>query len=241
MISIVFLLCLILCVLTFLFFRQRKHLDKLTENLDALKETQEIKEIKSNLEGRDQERIRIAKDWHDGIGNSLSTLRLLLDTIQPKNQERHTEALTLLEHTQREFRQIIDSELINNFSTEIAILHCFEHWKHLFALGNIELIFEVYDLYEYKSIPMRFKAHLYRMTQELLTNVLNHSAASKIQVELKMIKDILQLSVIDNGKGFIQKPTLRSVKDRLQYLNGWIEINTGEKKGTQIYLFIPLK
>jgi len=146
MISIIFLLLLIVSVLIFLFIQQRKRLKELTETLQELEEVQEIKEIKSNLEGRDQERSRITKDWHDGIGNSLSTLRLLFDAIQTENQERHTEALTLLEHTQREFRQIIDNELINNFSTEVAIRNCFEQWKRQLTLGNIEFNFKVYNL-----------------------------------------------------------------------------------------------
>jgi len=240
MVSIIFLLLLILSTLVFLVLRQRKRLNELTENLETLKDAQEIKEIKANLEGRDQERTRIAKDWHDGIGNSLSTLRLLFDTIQTENQERHTEALTLLEHTQREFRQIIDSELINNFSTEVDIRNCFEQWKRQLALGNIQLNFKVYNLIKYSNVSMKIKAQLYRMTQELLTNALKHSTASKIEVELKTIENTLQLSVGDNGKIAIEVPTLRSVEDRLQSINGKLRINTKENNGTIIQVFIPL-
>ena len=239
MVGIIFLLLLIISVLIFLVLRQRKRLNGLTENLQELREVQEIKEIKSNIEGRDQERVRIAKDWHDGIGNSLSTLRLLVDTIHAKNQDRHTEALTLLEHTQREFRQIIDNELINNFSTEVAIHHCFEQWKRQLALGNIELTFKVYKLISYNNLPMKIKAQLYRMTQELITNVLKHSAASKIQVELKTIERTLQLSVSDDGKGTIEVPSLRSVEDRLRSINGELLINTKERKGILVRLIIP--
>jgi len=240
MFSIVFLLILIISVLVFLFLQQRNRSNELTENLQELKEIQEIEVLKSNLEGRDKERARIAKDWHDGIGNSLSTLRLLFDTIQTDNQERHTELLTLLEHTQREFRQIIDNELINNFSTERAIRNCFEQWQRQFALGNIDLVFKVYKLLEYDKVPMSIKAHLYRMTQELLTNVLKHSEASKIYVELKSIKNILQLSVRDNGKGAVEEPTLRSIKVRLNILNGDLGIETKENEGAIICVRIPL-
>ncbi len=240
MISIIFLLLLILILFVFLFLQQKKQVTRLTENLQELEEIQEIKIIKSNLEGRDQERARIAKDWHDGIGNSLSTLRLIVDTIQPHNQERHAEALSLLEHTQQEFRQIIDNELINGFSTEIAVRNCFEQWKRQFNLGNIKMNFVVYNLLEYNEVSIKIKAHLYRMTQELLTNILKHSEASIIQVELEMIKNRLQLFVSDNGKGGKQTPVLRSVEERLESLNGQIEIEITEGTGTSIKLFIPL-
>ncbi len=241
MTSIVFLLLLILSGLIFLVLRQRKHLRRLAETLQELKEIQEIKEIRANLEGRDQERLRIAKDWHDGIGNSLATLRLLFDTIQTKNQDRHSEALTLLEHTQREFRQIIDNELINNFSTEVAIHNCFEQWKRQFALGNIELNFKVYKLLSYNNVPIATKAHFYRMTQELLTNALRHSNASKIQVELKSIEGLLELSISDNGTGVTEIPTLRSIEDRLQRVDGQIQISSNAATGTMIQMSIPLK
>ena len=241
MISIIFLLLLILSVLVFLFLQQRRRLNKLTETLHELQEDQEIATLKSHFNGREKERVRIAKDWHDGIGNSLATFRLLFDTIQTDNQEKHTEALTLLEHTQREFRQIIDNELINSFSTEVAIRDCFKQWQRQFALGNIDLRFKVYNLLEYDKVPMKIKGHLYRMTQELLTNVLKHSAATDIQVELGIVKHSLQLSVEDDGKGLAAAPTLRSIKDRIQILNGRLEVDRTVKKGAKICLFIPLK
>ena len=97
-----------------------------------------------------------------------------------------------------------------------------------------------HNLLEYNKVPIKIKAHLYRMTQELLTNILKHSEASIIQVELEMIKNRLQLFVSDNGKGGKQAPVLRSVEERLHYLNGQIEIDIKEGKGTLVKLFIPL-
>jgi len=79
------------------------------------------------------------------------------------------------------------------------------------------------------------------MTQELLTNALKHSTASKIEVELKTIENMLQLVVSDNGKGATEVFTLRSVEDRLQSINGRLQINTNERNGTMIRIFIPFE
>ncbi len=242
--SIIFLLLMGVIALAYLLYQQRKNIQSLEETLSELKEVQEIKEIKANLKGRDQERVRIAKDWHDGIGNSLSTLRLIVDTIQPKNQAAHTEALSLLEHTQREFRAIIDDELLNGFSSESAIKHTFSNWQHQFLLGDITLIYEVYDLLEYNDCSAVLKAHFYRITQELLTNVIKHSKATKVEVIIKEKKAELQLVIEDNGVGWsLDRQTedgLRSIKDRLKVLEGVIKIDSKENKGTKIEISIPV-
>ena len=243
MISIVFLLLLGLCILGFLLYRQKIRSHSLTETIQELKEIQEVKEIKSYLEGRDQERIRIAEDWHDGIGNSLSTLRLIVDTIQPKNLERHSEALSLLEHTQREFRQIIDNELVNDFSDKTAIIQVFEKWTQQLQFGNIVFVFKVYDLSLYDDCQPIFKSHLYRIVQELLTNTIKHAKSSKIEIELRTENQWLSLSVEDNGVGLKKvvgaQKLMRSVNRRLTLLKGEMKIESRENEGTKIQIRLP--
>lgn len=245
MISIVFLLLLGLCLLGYLFYQCKIKNYILLETIQELKEIQEIKEIKSYLEGRDEERVRIAEDWHDGIGNSLSALRLIVDTIQPKNPARHTEALLLLEHTQREFRQIIDNELVNDFSDKAAIIQVFEKWTRQLQFGNIIFVFKVYDLNEYNDCQPIFKSHLYRIVQELLTNVIKHASASQIEIELREEKEQLSLIIFDDGIGLkrqvANKKLLRSVNRRLVLLKGKMQFKKGGSGGTTIQLMLPLE
>jgi len=242
--SIVFLLLLGLFVLAYLYYLQKKKNILLTETIHELEEIHEIKTIKSYLKGRDEERTRIAEDWHDGIGNSLSTLRLIVDTIQPENLERHTEALSLLEHTQREFRQIIDNELVNDFSDTAAIVQTFKKWTQQLQFGNIDLIFKVYDLNSYDDCQLIFKTHLYRIVQELLTNSIKHAKATQIKVEFRLEEAHLFVSVADNGIGMkgnlTSKKALRSVNRRLTLLEGKLRIKTTEQEGTEIHLILPL-
>lgn len=246
MTSIVFLLLLSLLGLVYLLYVQKKKNNILTESIQELKEIEEIKEIKAYLKGRDEERTRIAEDWHDGIGNSLSTLRLIIDTVQPKNPARHTEALSLLEHTQQEFRQIIDNELVNDFSDKATIIRVFEKWAQQLQFGNIMFIFKVYDLKSYENCQPIFKSHLYRITQELLANTIKHAKASQIRIELREEKAELSLIIKDNGIGLKaqlgKKTLLRSVNRRLILLEGTVQIEEAiPRKGTVIQLIFPLK
>lgn len=243
MLGIIFLLLTGCITLAYLLYRHRKKVQILKETLADLKEVQEIKEIKASLEGRDQERIRIAKDWHDGIGNSLSALRLIIDTIQPKNQAAHTETLSLLEHTQREFRQIIDNELMHDFADESAIVKTFSQWQQRLQLGNINLNYKVYDLLLYNTCSLEIKAHLYRIAQELLTNTIKHAQAKEVEIVLKEKEKYLLLSVTDDGIGWNlenqAKNGLRSVKERLSLLKGTIQIDSIINSGTKIEVSIP--
>ncbi|MFK7983872.1 MAG: sensor histidine kinase [Saprospiraceae bacterium] len=246
MISIIFFVLLSLVGLVYLLYSQKNKNDILTETIQELKEIQEIKEIKAYLAGRDEERVRIAEDWHDGIGNSLSTLRLIADTIQPKNPERYHEALSLLEHTQREFRQIIDNELVNDFSDKAAIIRVFEKWVQQLQFGNIMFVFKVYDLKLYKKCQPIFKSHLYRIVQELLANTIKHANASRISIEFREEKAQLSLTIKDNGIGLKEqlgkKTLLRSVNRRLILLEGTMQIGeTISTNGTVIQLMLPLK
>ncbi|GEM_PF-3052444 len=245
MISIVFLLLLSLVGLVYLLYSQKKKNFILTETIQELKEIHEIKEIKSYLEGRDQERARIAEDWHDGIGNAMSTLRLIVDTIQPKNPERHNEALSLLEHTQREFRQIIDNELVNDFSNRAAIISILEKWARQLLFGNIDFVFKVYDLKRYENCSLIFKSHFYRIMQELLANIIKHANASIIQLEIQEEEEHLSLGIIDDGGGLKEavdkKDLFRSIKRRLVLLDGRMQIETVTNKGTKIKLILPLE
>ncbi len=244
MISIVFLLLFGLFVLAFLLYRQQKKTHLLRESIQELKEVQEIKEIKSYLKGRDEERTRIAEDWHDGIGNSLATLRLIVDTIQPQNTERHTEALSLLEHTQREFRQIIENELVNDFSDKAAIIPVFEKWQQQLQFGNIMFVFKVYNLYKYNDCQPIFKTHLYRIVQELLANTIKHAKASKIKIELREEKDLLLLNMEDNGIGFKKEQSahnfMRSINRRLTILKGEMKLTEEKDNGVKIQIKLPL-
>ena len=245
MISIVFLLLLGLCVLSYLFYQQKRRNTLLVETNQELKEIHEVKEIQTYLKGRDEERTRIAEDWHDGIGNSLATLRLILDTIQPKNPARHTEALSLLEHTQREFRQIIDNELVNDFFDRAAIIHVFEKWTEQLRFGNIMFVFEVYDLKLYNDYSLTFKSHLYRIVQELLANAIRHAKASQIKIEFREEDAQLSLIIIDNGIGFkeqtVKKKLLRSINRRLALLKGKMQVKEDiSTNGTIIQLILPL-
>lgn len=88
---------------------------------------------------------------------------------------------------------------------------------------------------------------VFRILQELLTNVARHAQATKIRCALEKQKDMVTLHFSDNGKGITQKQIskprsfgLMGVRERVNYLAGKLEINGIPDKGTSIIVSIPL-
>lgn len=237
------LLVIIVLILVPLLFKQLQRIKKLEERLANLIEVQEVREIKAQLAGRDMARSRIAKDWHDGIGNSLSTLKLLLDTIKASNLERYQATLNLMLETQVEFRQIIEQENTVNFSTRDDMLRILEKWQYRLGLGNIVLEFEVFPLKQYELADASLSNHFYRIIQELINNTIKHAAASKIHIKILEEEKGIRLVVQDNGNGIKasdkEQQLLKTVRNRVRVLNGTLSIRTEDKKGTIIDIYVP--
>ena len=98
-----------------------------------------------------------------------------------------------------------------------------------------------------ESIPFEVSLCLYRVTQECLNNVANHSGARKVTVAIRGDKDGILLSVTDNGKGF--DPGLLAdqsglgivgIRERVRLVDGIVSIDSQPGRGTQIDVRVPL-
>lgn len=86
---------------------------------------------------------------------------------------------------------------------------------------------------------------MFRLMQEAAQNVIKHSGATTIKVKLEILKDRLISIVADNGKGFNPEEKsdnsfgLIGMKERVEMLNGKLEIVTGQGKGTTVTINVP--
>ena len=98
-----------------------------------------------------------------------------------------------------------------------------------------------------KTTGNKVLSSIYRIVQEALNNVIRHSHASKVVVELKMDVEKVELKIEDNGDGFavdkvdINKTSgLRNIKERVDILGGSLEIISDSQSGTQLIINIPV-
>ena len=194
-----------------------------------------------------QERKRISKDLHDGIGQKLTALKLGIINLAPQLQDK-------------ELKQQLD-QISNEFSKSAEELRQISHQMMPKALMEQGLIQALEDLlentfkfspitcnFEYYKVEGRYAERLevsvYRIAQELLNNALKHARATEIHMQLMELDKQLILIVEDNGKGFdsglAQGQGLYNIKSRLDIVKGVVNYEPGPETGMLATVTIPL-
>ena len=206
------------------------------------------------IEGQEEERKRLARELHDGIGQMLTGLKLdseklkslpFVNEKQRKSFEEHQQLIDdTIEATRTVSFNLMPSVLID-FGLSSAIRLLLER-----TAKGAEFKTSFNDLTENIKIPNKIENNLYRITQETLNNIIKHAKAKKVSITLYNEKGkFVSLVVIDDGKGFDMKKNrknsvggngLSNLQTRVRLLNGTIKIESELGKGTSITVKIPL-
>lgn len=231
------------------------HYENLTQDLYQKVQSQNQllqRQAKLLVETQEQERVKLARDLHDGVGQSLAALKLQLRMIANKVKIEHqdTSLSGQVEGTVNLATQTIEDirgVLFNlkpaflqekGLSTAIAVL-----LKNLEKTTGIKS--ELNLLVEIPPWEDAEALNLYRVIQECLTNILKHAHATKIKVNFtRLRRDLYLFQVSDNGIGFKVDEVhnglgLNSIQDRLQMLDGRLSIITAEGQGTTLMMEVP--
>lgn len=215
----------------------------------------EMVALNSMLEGQELERRRIAKEIHDGIGPSLSTVRLLLENISSEN--------TRLDNTKFSTQMSVIFDMIDSLTGDIRDISHQLMPKLLIDFGIIpaleNLINRINKAERIKIIlfhsilserfPELIELGLYRICQELINNSVKHSSASEVQVQLIEHPDSIILMVEDNGCGFDKTFVMKenpgvgliNVESRTNAFGGNFILDTAISKGVTATIEIPLE
>ncbi len=206
------------------------------------------------IEGQEEERKRLARELHDGIGQMLTGLKLdseklkslhFVNEKQRKSFEEHQQLIDdTIEATRTVSFNLMPSVLID-FGLSSAIKLLLER-----TAKGAEFKTSFNDLTKNIKIPNKVENNLYRITQETLNNIIKHAKAKKVSITLYNEKGkFISLVVIDDGKGFDMKKNkknsvggngLSNLQTRVRLLNGTIKIESELGKGTSITVKIPL-
>jgi two-component system sensor histidine kinase/response regulator len=199
----------------------------------------------------ERERRRIAENLHDSLGQTLSLAFLKLSSIESENCSSGTKKI--LNET---------SDLINIAISESRSLTYDLSPPILYELGLIPAIKWKLEQIEEKqkiqtdlsgedqkiNLNKEYNIFIYRIVCELFANTIKHAKANKIEVKIMAKNEICRIIVIDNGLGFnsdLNKTTtnggfgLLSITERLDSIQGRIEIESAHKKGTKAIITIP--
>jgi signal transduction histidine kinase len=150
------------------------------------------------------EKKKIARELHDGIGQQLVLLNLLLQNITPVPAEEGAldQIKQLLQGSIQELREMAYNLLPP--ALDKGFLNALERFAHrINATGKVTLTLRIDDQINEDSFVNVDRFNLYRIVQEVLNNALKHSKASEITIEINPIKGSkINLKVVDNGIGF---------------------------------------
>ena len=236
-----------------LLYRNFRHRQLLAKQRDELQQ-QQIRELEKDkqliavdslLKGQEEERSRLAKDLHDGLGGLLSGVKFSLSNMKdnlivtPDNMAVFERSLDMIDTSIKELRRVAHNmmpEMLTKFGLDEAL-------KDYCNTVNATKLLAV----KYQSLGMetRFdKANeiiVYRIVQELLNNILKHAEASEVFVQLIRQDDRLNIVVEDNGKGFDTAILEKSkgagwvnIRSRVEYLKGQLDVHSEPGKGTLI-------
>ncbi|MBI2968935.1 MAG: sensor histidine kinase [Bacteroidetes bacterium] len=210
------------------------------------KEKQNIRNI---IEVQENERKRIAKDLHDGIGQTLAGLKISLNNLSGMPQsavgkdEIFSRSIRLIDNACNEVRNI-SHQMLPRVLSEMGLCDAMKDLLDIsFSGSKIMYAFEKHNITrmdEYKEVG------IFRIFQELLSNIIKHSGATEISVHLHILDGTLILIVEDNGCGpgqFHNRKKgmgLLNITTRVEAMNGIFSLQPGPEKGTIANVRIPL-
>lgn len=224
-----------------------------TERLDALLKGQELLSLDAMVAGQEKERQRIADDLHDNLGSILATLKLHFQNLKIKKdrlQEQEDQLVQktddLIEEAYQKVRSMAHAKNVGLKAKE-GLLPAIKNFASKVSLAN-KLVIEVEDHGMEERLENSLEITLFRIIQELITNVVKHSNASESTIHITHHERNINIMVEDNGVGFdtdqISKQDgmgLYSIQKRVENLDGTLNIDSILDKGSSIIIDIPLK
>ncbi len=198
---------------------------------------------------QEDERTRLARDLHDDLGGTLSLIKLNVTAFQFKANQlsaKETDFLDqtigMIEKACTDLREISHNLMPKNFESLGLVETLKEHFKVLNTAGKINFDF-VFQLNH--QIDTSTEITIYRIVNELINNIINHSCASKATIQLLSFNDSITIMSEDNGIGFNPDKEnkglgIQNITSRVKYLNGKILVDSNHT-GTTTTIEIPLK
>jgi len=195
---------------------------------------------------REEERRRIRRDLHDGLGPMLASYRLKLGSALQLLERRRDEARVLLNEIEAGLTTTVDDirrlvyDLRPPALDELGLVRAIK--QDAPQVSNLDIRFDTPG--ETLVLPAAVDLAAYRIIQEALNNCVRHAQASRVTVGIKA-DDHLDLSIKDNGVGLPEsyRPGvgLNSMRERAEELGGTFEVNWASGQGTRIHVRLPLE
>lgn len=223
------------------------------EELNAIVKQMSRKTIRA----MENDRRTLSKDIHDGIAGTLAAIKMQLEAHLRAPEEVPAADLMPLEkivaylneaiQETRNISYLLRSRTLDDFGLKAALSELLRLFKQFYPDIDVEAHIDVPD----EGISEDVQTVLYRVVQEALNNIVRHSEAIRVSLELSGRPDHIGLEITDNGRGFELEKTLslpngtpgfgvHSMRERVELCKGKFQIHSRPGRGTTIEVSIPL-
>jgi ligand-binding sensor domain-containing protein/signal transduction histidine kinase len=207
----------------------------------------------------ERERMRIARDMHDEMGSKLTKLSFLSEHLQvnAESAQPFSDEIESIAHTSRELLKTMD-EIVwvvnpRNDTLESLATYLSHYAVEYFQNTTIECELQLTPEIQQHSLSSETRHELFLTFEEALNNVLKHSGATKVKVEVNVTALAFEIKITDNGKGFdvpaaAHAPApgeragngLKNMRQRLAAIGGECNISSNPGTGTTVTVRVSL-
>ena len=224
-------------------FRSKQKIQQ--QQITELEKEKQLQTVDAMLKGQEEERGRLAKDLHDGLGGMLSGVKMSFSNMKENmimdasNTAAFEKSIVQLDNTITELRKVAHN-LMPEALVKFGLKNAVEDFCRSMELSSkTKIICE--QLGSDRNLGNSANVNVYRILQELVNNAVKHAQASQILVQLTKSSDKVLITVEDDGKGFdintLENSTgigYINLKQRIAYLNGKMDIETKPSQGTAV-------
>ena len=240
---------IILLMFSFIVYSRIKLKQERLLNEERLK----MKQLQMNvvLESQESERKRFARDLHDGFGQLITAVKIMLGQMQQTNitekrvelAEKSGEVLDTMHKQLRDIAHNLMPEQLINEGLSTALK---EYAARISKSSGI--VIEVNTFGIEKRLNQSVEVNVYRIIQEWINNVIKYSGAKKLTIQLTGYETEINIMIEDNGNGFEKEKLMKStgwgwknIQSRLEAINGILEIDTRSGvPGTSFIIDLPI-
>ena len=226
--------------------------NKIKQNIKLQQEVFRQQEIATEaiIEAEENERKRIARDLHDGVGQMMSAAKMNLsllnnnNAMEPAEKTAYEKALALVDESCKEVRSV-SHNMMPNALIKTGLASAVRAFIEQIESPSLKVQLYTEGLNE--SLNKNTETVLYRVLQECVNNVIKHAGASNLDIALIKDDTGINATIEDNGKGFDTTDKnkfagigLDNMQKRINFLKGQIEWNSNLGKGTVVAIYIPV-
>jgi signal transduction histidine kinase/ligand-binding sensor domain-containing protein len=200
----------------------------------------------------EMERTRIARDLHDDLGATVTQVGLMLEEMRAtpssaKEIEQQSAAISgRVLNLARDLDAVVWSVNPRNDSLGELFAYLSQSFLEYFRRTTIRPRLEVMESVPDSALAPEVRHHLFLVVKEAVNNVIKHSQATEATLSLKVVDNILEIRIEDNGVGVSPDAIARSkrhgfpnMRARVEQLGGKLEVSSEPAKGTSIRILIP--